>query len=97
VIITQEVVYTGDLLANQPKTVTVSCTTVDPDAILQVVRADLFSLGGSNAQVLAPTGGDTWSWTGEIWPSAAGNMDVTFTAVSTPGFIVTAKKTVPVK
>jgi outer membrane protein assembly factor BamB len=95
-ITAQDVVYAGEMLANLSKTVTVRCNIDDPDATLQILRADLSWLGGSNVQVLARASGNTWSWTGEIWPSAVGDMVVTFTALTTHGFAVTAQKIVPV-
>lgn len=91
----QDVVYSGELLANNAKTITVRCGANDP-AEIQQIWADLSWLGGSNVQVLTNKGGNTWSWTGEVWPSVVGDAIVTFTATTTYGTVVTVQKVVTV-
>ena len=84
------------LVANQTAAVTVSCTAANPYAAVQSVVADLSWLGGSKSQALAQGAGDTWSWTGNIFPSSLGDMVVTFTALDVDGRIARAQMTLSI-
>jgi len=87
---------TSPLLRLLDQEVTVSCQLAPGESDhVTAVTADLSQLDGTAAQPLTRNG-DTWSWTGRLTPSLAGERQVTFTALTDTGATHTTSTTVRV-
>ena len=94
VISNPDVTSAATIVSNLPATITASCQVTDAEAAIQSVVVDLSWLGGSSSQPLANNAGDTWTWTGGVFPTGVGDLVVTFVATDANGVVSTAQKIV---